>query len=76
MRGWAALVGELKKGRYVYYHCTGHKGRCPEPYNREELVQEQFATALRDLVVPREVLTWLAEAVADSDLSERSWRKP
>src|ERR1039458_765814 len=26
------LVGELKKGRYVYYHCTGNRGKCPEPY--------------------------------------------
>jgi site-specific DNA recombinase len=26
-----ALVGELKKGRYVYYHCTGYKGKCDEP---------------------------------------------
>src|ERR1700730_9217600 len=24
-----AMVGELKKGRYVYYHCTGFKGKCP-----------------------------------------------
>ena len=23
-----SLVGELKKGRYVYYHCTGYRGRC------------------------------------------------
>jgi len=23
------LVGELKKGRYVYYHCTGNLGKCP-----------------------------------------------
>jgi hypothetical protein len=21
------MVGEIKKGRYVYYHCTGFKGR-------------------------------------------------
>ncbi len=26
-----AMVGELKKGKYVYYHCTGYKGKCPEP---------------------------------------------
>jgi len=25
-----ALVGEKKKGKYVYYHCTGNKGKCPE----------------------------------------------
>ena len=29
------LVGELKKGRYVYCHCTGNKGKCDEPYARE-----------------------------------------
>jgi len=29
-----ALVGEKKKGKYIYYHCTGNKGKCPEPYTR------------------------------------------
>jgi site-specific DNA recombinase len=24
------FVGELKKGKYVYYHCTGNRGKCPE----------------------------------------------
>jgi len=24
-----AMVGEIKKGRYIYYHCTGFKGKCP-----------------------------------------------
>jgi DNA invertase Pin-like site-specific DNA recombinase len=41
-----ALVGELKKGRYVYYHCTGYKGKCPEPYVREEVLSEKFASLL------------------------------
>ena len=27
-----ALVAEKKKGKYVYYHCTGNKGKCQEPY--------------------------------------------
>lgn len=26
-----SMVGERKKGRYTYYHCTGYKGHCPEP---------------------------------------------
>jgi hypothetical protein len=25
------LVGELKKSKYVYYHCTGNRGKCAEP---------------------------------------------
>jgi site-specific DNA recombinase len=46
-----ALVGEIKKGRYVYYHCTGYKGKCPEPYTREEVLEEQFAEILKGLVL-------------------------
>lgn len=25
------FVGELKKRKYVYYHCTGNRGKCEEP---------------------------------------------
>lgn len=24
-----SVVGEIKKERYIYYHCTGFKGKCP-----------------------------------------------
>ncbi|MCK5680182.1 recombinase family protein, partial [bacterium] len=27
-----ALTAEIKKGKYVYYHCTGNKGKCPEKW--------------------------------------------
>ena len=40
-----ALVGEIKKGRYVYYHCTGYKGKCPEPYTREEVLAGSSPTS-------------------------------
>jgi site-specific DNA recombinase len=69
------LVGELKKGRYVYYHCTGHRGKCAEPYTREEAMQEQLAASLRELVIPREILTWLNETVSESDLTECASRE-
>jgi hypothetical protein len=42
-----ALVAEKKKGKYVYYHCTGNKGKCPEPYTREEVLDECFADLLK-----------------------------
>jgi len=68
------LVGELKKQKYVYYHCTGHRGKCEEPYTREEVVQDHFAAALKELVIPPCVLKWLQESVSQSDLSERAAR--
>ena len=68
------LVGELKKQKYVYYHCTGHRGKCEEPYAREEVVQDQFAAALKELVIPPAILKWLQESVSESDLNERAAR--
>jgi site-specific DNA recombinase len=71
-----ALVGELKKQKYVYYHCTSHRRKCPEPYTREERLEDQLAVSLRELIIPTGVLPWLHDAVSDSDLSEgaaRDW---
>ena len=68
------LVGELKKQKYVYYHCTGHRGKCEEPYTREEVVENQFAAALKELVIPTAALKWLQESVSESDLNEQAAR--
>ena len=61
-----SLVGEIKKGRYVYYHCTGYKGKCPEPYTREEVLEQQFAEVLKGIALDDEVATWVAEALRHS----------
>jgi site-specific DNA recombinase len=61
-----SLVGEIKKGRYVYYHCTGYKGKCPEPYTREEVLEERFADLLRGLVLDDEIMGWVTEALRQS----------
>jgi len=69
-----SLVGEVKKGRYVYYHCTGYRGKCPEPYTREEVLKQQFATRLRALIVPPAVLDWLKSELVESDRTEQAAR--
>jgi DNA invertase Pin-like site-specific DNA recombinase len=66
-----SLVGELKKTRYVYYHCTGNKAKCPEPYVREEVLERQFTTALRRLKFDEEVLAWVKQALRRSHADER-----
>ena len=69
------LVGELKKGKYVYYHCTGNRGKCREPYTREEVLAGEFANILQDLVIPQSILEWLAESVLESDRTEQGARE-
>jgi site-specific DNA recombinase len=69
------LVGELKKGRYVYYHCTGNRGKCPEPYTRQEVLTEEFMGILRNLIIPQSVLDWLVETAVDADRTEEAARE-
>jgi hypothetical protein len=71
-----ALVGELKKGHlkrghYVYYHCTGYKGKCDEPYVREEVVAEKFSQVLGRLSFGDEVLQWVSTALRESHADQR-----
>ena len=66
-----ALVGEIKKGRYVYYHCTYYKGKCPEPYVREEVLEEKFTDILRGLHFDQDVLDWVAVALRESHVDEK-----
>jgi site-specific DNA recombinase len=66
-----SIVGEIKKRRYVYYHCTGFKGRCDEPYVREEVIEQQFTDLLGRLNFDDEVLEWVHEALDASHADER-----
>ncbi len=66
-----ALVGELKKGKYIYYHCTGYKGKCPERFTREEVLAERFADLLRGLTFEPEVLTWVSTALRESHADQK-----
>lgn len=69
------LVGEIKKERYVYYHCTGNRGKCPEPYTRQEIFTGAFAGILQQLVIPPTILEWLGDAVLASDRTEQAARE-
>jgi site-specific DNA recombinase len=73
-----SIVGEIKKQRYVYYHCTGYADKCrDEPascrrkYVREERLEEQFTELLGRLQFDDEVLAWVREALRASHADER-----
>src|SRR5262245_39648598 len=66
-----SMVGEIKKQRYVYYHCSGYKGRCDEPYVREEIIETQFSELLGRLSFDDEVLAWVRDALRASHADEK-----
>ena len=65
------MVGEIKKDRYVYYHCTGFKGKCSEPYVREEVLEERFSSILGRLRFDDAVLSHVATGLRESHVDEK-----
>jgi hypothetical protein len=74
------VVGEIKKGRYLYYRCTRRRGPCREPYIRQEeldhvLVQELCRTvALAPPAVA--ALTEAAELLAGTGPQAEDTERP
>ena len=73
-----AVVGEIKKQRYVYYHCTGYADKCQgnpascrHKHVREEVLEAQFTELLGRLQFDDEVLEWVREALLASHADER-----
>jgi site-specific DNA recombinase len=69
-----ALVGEIKKERYVYYRCSGAKGKCSEPYARQEAIESEFENVLRLIVLDEEVVGWVASALRQSHTDAKRFR--
>lgn len=66
-----ALTAEIKKGKYIYYHCTGFRGKCPEKFVREEVLEEHFARLLLKLRINQEVYDLIVRALKDSFAVEK-----
>ena len=65
-----ALTGDIKKGRYIYYRCTGYKGRCPEPDVQEEVLSRKFSELLRQLDIGEAALKLVAEGLKSSHVDQ------
>jgi site-specific DNA recombinase len=69
-----AMVGEIKKGKYVYYHCSGARGKCPEPYVRQETLEEAYSAMLRRISIDEGIVTWISTALRESHGDQKRFR--
>ena len=73
-------VGEIKKGKYIYYHCCGRQTSCPAPYVREQVLTEALSAQLELLNVPiavskqieRQLMADVEGAKAEAQLRRKS----
>ena len=57
------LTGDVQKEKYVYYRCTGHRGKCALPRFREEDIALKLGEPLKGLQVPQEVVAQIVAAI-------------
>ncbi len=55
------VTAEIKKGKYIYYRCTGHRGKCELPYFRQEEIGRRLAPILENIHIPDDVMPELLE---------------
>jgi len=61
----AVVIGDLKKGKYLYYRCNHHRGPCREGYLRQEELEYQLRRRISSRVaIDRQVASLLREAAA------------
>lgn len=56
------MTGQQHK-QFIYYHCSGHFGKCPEPYVRQEKLEDAFSEVLRRLEIDSDVIAWVKDGL-------------
>lgn len=65
-----AITAEIKKNKYVYYHCTGFKGKCGNRYVREEEIADKFAEVVKRAQISENLLGLIKNTLLESHQDE------
>ena len=63
------ITAEIKKGRYIYYHCTKGK-ECPQNWWREEELDKRFADELGRFTLNEKLREWTRRGLLESHREE------
>jgi len=59
-----AITAERKKGKYVYYRCTGYRGKCATPRFTESEMAEELGVVLKNIHIPNATRAQLQESLS------------
>jgi len=57
------LTAEIKKEKYIYYHCTGNKGKCGQKWITEEAISNTFQDLLLDIQLKQKEVNVIKEGL-------------
>ena len=60
------FTAEFKKDKYIYYRCSGSKGKCPQPYLKQEVVEGEFERLLDGLRITDETHGMIMQGLKES----------
>ena len=70
------LTAELKKGKYIYYHCTGNRGGdCKRDYITETKIDKSIAEILKLIVIPQEIRERISNELKEVHKKKRGYSK-
>ena len=61
-----SITAEMKKGKYVYYHCTNFRGACDNSYIRQETLADRLADVIRPIQISAEIADDISKAIRSS----------
>jgi site-specific DNA recombinase len=70
--GW--LLRRRSTAAWVYYHCSGARGKCGEPYVRQETLEEAYVAMLGRISIDEEIVNWIATALRESHGDQKRFR--
>ena len=56
------MTAEVQKGKYIYYRCSGYRGKCSTPYFREEEISQKLGEILKNIHVPDDIVHRIEES--------------
>ena len=66
------VTAEVKKGKYVYYRCSGYRGRCALPRFREEEISAKLGEVLKGIEIPAEVVSQIVAGLEADRSSQQN----
>ncbi len=69
-----SITAEIKKGKYIYYRCTNGKGKCEQPYVREEKLADALAEVVDRIRITPDQADDIRKALKASLETEREFR--